>query len=111
MDAQATATAILSNAQQRQINAPDPGKTHQDAKKAAQDFEAVFLSEMLGNMYEGISTDGPFGGGHGESVMRSLLTDEYAKSIAARGGVGIAENVYRELIHLQETNNAKPSAR
>lgn len=109
MDAQATATAILSTAQQRQISAPEAGKTHADAKKAAQDFEAVFLSEMLGNMFAGIKTDGPFGGGHGESVMRSLLTDEYAKSIAARGGVGIADNVYRELIRIQETQNAKPT--
>ena len=33
------------------------------AKDAAQKFESQFLAQMIGQMFEGIETDGPFGGG------------------------------------------------
>ena len=72
------------------------------AKQAAQDFEAVFLSQMLGTMFEGVSTDGPFGGGQGEAMFRSLMVDQYAKNIAAQGGMGLANAVTRELLQTQE---------
>jgi Rod binding domain-containing protein len=35
-------------------------------------------------------------------MWRSLLTDQYAKSIAKSGGIGIADQVYRSLIAHQE---------
>ncbi|HUO99307.1 MAG TPA: rod-binding protein [Rhizomicrobium sp.] len=72
------------------------------AKKAAQDFESVFLSQMLGSMFEGISTDPPFGGGQGEEVFRSLMIDEYGKQIASQGGIGLADSITRELLKGQE---------
>ena len=78
--------------------------THDDKgiDKAAQDFEAVFLSQMLESMFKGIKTDGPFGGGHAEEMMRSFMLQEYGKVMAANGGVGIADAVKRELLHAQE---------
>ncbi len=76
------------------------------AKAAAQDFEAVFLNSMFSQMFTGIDGEGPFGGGAGTGVWRSFLTDEYAKSTAKAGGIGIADHVYRELLAQQE---ARPS--
>lgn len=73
-----------------------------DIAKVAQDFEAMAIGELLRPMFEGLSTDGPFGGGQGEAVFRSLLTDEYAKAIAKAGGIGLAEPVARELLAIQE---------
>jgi flagellar protein FlgJ len=72
------------------------------ARAAAQDFEAVFLNSMFQNMFTGIGGEGPFGGGGAVGVWRSMLTDEYAKSFAKSGGVGIADQVYRTLIAQQE---------
>jgi len=72
------------------------------ARAAAQDFEAVFLNSMLSQMFTGIAGEGPFGGSGGSGVWRSFLTDEYAKSFARAGGVGIADQVYRSLIATQE---------
>jgi Rod binding domain-containing protein len=72
------------------------------ARKAAQDFESVFLSQYVGAMFEGISTDPPFGGGQGEAMFRSLMIDEYAKSISAQGGIGLANSVTRQLLKGQE---------
>jgi Rod binding domain-containing protein len=76
------------------------------AKKAAKQFEGVFVSEFLGAMWDGVSTDGPFGGGQGESMFRSLMLDEYGKQIAQRGGLGLADAVSRQLIHEQEVQHA-----
>jgi flagellar protein FlgJ len=84
------------------IHAPEAGKTHAQAKEAAQKFESVFLSQYLNYMFDGLPTNGLFDGGQGEKMMRSMLVDQYAKSIAAHGGIGIADAVARELIHIQE---------
>ena len=81
-----------------------PGKTNDPAsiKKVAQQFEAVFISQFLGEMFSGISTDGPTGGGQGEEMFRSLMIDEYGKQFAAQGGFGLANAVQRELLKSQE---------
>lgn len=72
------------------------------AQKAAQDFEGVFLSQMLSQMFSGISTDEEFGGGAGEEMFRSLMVDEYGKKLAARGGIGLADSVLKQLVKTQE---------
>jgi len=74
-----------------------------DRKKAvAQEFEAVFLSNMLEEMFAGLADEGPMGAGAGTGTWRSFLTDQYAKTIAANGSIGLADQVYRQLIALQE---------
>jgi peptidoglycan hydrolase FlgJ len=75
------------------------------AKAASQDFEAVFLNSMFQQMFTGIEGDGPFGGNGATGVWRSFLTDEYAKSFAKAGGIGIADHVYRSLIAQQEIHS------
>lgn len=80
---------------------PGPGGVRQ----AAQEFESVFLTTMLSQMFAGIPTDGPFDGGHGEEMFRSLLIEQYGATIAASGGIGIADDVARELLKLQETDH------
>lgn len=77
-------------------------KNEVEARQAAQDFEAVFLQTFVEQMWSGIETEGTFGGGNGEKIFRSMLNEEYTKQIAAQGGVGIADNVYREILKMQE---------
>jgi len=84
------------------IQAPQPTNDPVAAKKVAQDFEGVFLSQFLGEMFQGISTDGPFGGGPGEEMFRSVMLDQYGKQIASQGGIGIANSVMHELLKTQE---------
>jgi len=75
------------------------------AMTAAQDFEAVFLNSMFQQMFTKIDGDGPFGGGGDNGVWRSMLTDQYARSFAKAGGIGIADQVYRTLIAQQEAGS------
>jgi len=70
--------------------------------EAAENFEAVFLTQMLQPLFEGLETDGFFGGGHAEGIYRSVLVDEIGKQVARSGGIGIADAVAREMIKMQE---------
>ncbi len=83
-------------------NASSAKMNREEAQKAAQDFEAFFISKMMESMFEGVSTDGMFGGGHAEKIYRSLLINEYGKSMAKTGSIGVADSVMRSLIEMQE---------
>ncbi|HVP86319.1 MAG TPA: rod-binding protein [Rhizomicrobium sp.] len=72
------------------------------AKKAAKQFESVLVSQMLGGMFEGIKTDGLFGGGEGEAMFRSMLLDEYGKQIVNQGGFGLSDAITKSLLMHQE---------
>jgi peptidoglycan hydrolase FlgJ len=80
------------------------------AMTAGQDFEAVFLNSMFGQMFTGIDGDGPFGGGGGAGVWRSFLAEQFAKSFAKAGGIGIAHQVYDTLLAQQESKTAATPA-
>jgi len=56
---------------------------------------------MLQPMFAGLSTDAPFGGGDGEAMFKSFLTEAIAKQAAKQGGLGIADTVRREMLKLQ----------
>lgn len=71
------------------------------AKDAGQKFEAQFLSTMFQHMFEGLETDGPFGGGAGEEMFRSMMTEAMGKQVAKSGGIGLADTVQREILKLQ----------
>lgn len=74
----------------------------QRARAAAQEFEAVFVAEMMKPMFEGISTDGMFGGGKGEEIFRGFMIQEYGKMMAQKNSIGIADQVQQQLIAIQE---------
>ena len=72
------------------------------ARAAAEDFEAVYLNSMFSPMFTSTDGEGPLGAGAGTGVWRSFLIDQYARSFAHAGGVGIADSVYRSLLAHQE---------
>ena len=84
----------------RNLNVSEGQK--QTARKAAESFESMVLSQMLAPMFATVATDGEFGGGHSEAIYRAFLVDEIGKSVVKRGGVGIADTVYRQLLAQQE---------
>lgn len=77
---------------------PEPDRALRDKAEA---FEAIFLAEML--KHGGINaTPASAGGGAGEDAFASFLTDEYARLLAARGGLGLADQIFAAL---QATEN------
>lgn len=84
------------------LNSAQPAINKQKAQESAENFEAFFLTRMMESMFEGVSTDGMFGGGHAEKIYRSLLLDEYGKEMAKVGGIGVKEYVMTAILQMQE---------
>ena len=81
----------------------DPSLSKKEqARKSAEEFEAVFINQMLSTMFEGVGENDYFGGSYETDTYRGLLTETYADAISKSGGLGIADNIMRELISLQE---------
>lgn len=96
------ASQARSTAQTNVSGASKDEAIPEQVKETAKDFEAVFISQMMAPMFEGLETDGYFGGGQAEGMYRSLMIDEIGKSVARRGGIGIADSVAREMMKMQE---------
>jgi Rod binding domain-containing protein len=94
--------SAMAMAQAQPVKAPSPTGNAAAAGKAAKEFESVFISQFLGSMFSGVKTDGLFGGGQGEEMFRSLMIDQYGKSIEQRGGFGLADSVTKQLMKFQE---------
>jgi peptidoglycan hydrolase FlgJ len=103
MSADAAISGAITLAQSAQPKMPTySAATLAAAKKAGKDYESVFISEFMGSMFNGISTDGPFGGGQGEQMFRSLMLDQYSKQLEARGGFGLSDAITKQLLSHQE---------
>lgn len=69
--------------------------------ETAKTFEASFLSVMMQQMFEGVKTSEPFGGGNGEEMFKSMMTDAMSKEVTKAGGVGLSSVIQREMLKMQ----------
>ena len=76
-------------------------QTREAAREIAEEFEAMFISQMLAPMFEALETDGLTGGGEAERAFRPMLVEQYANEMAAQGGIGLADQVYSEILRMQ----------
>nr|WP_309665664.1 rod-binding protein [Tabrizicola sp.] len=67
----------------------------------AQELEASFLAEMLGHAGLGEARE-TFGGGHGEDQFTSFLKEEQAKLMVQRGGIGLAELIFKSMTRAED---------
>jgi peptidoglycan hydrolase FlgJ len=75
--------------------------------RAAEDFEAVLLGQLTKHMFDtkGVGDDS-FKGGFAEDTWQGMLSEQMGKEIAKRGGVGLADSVYREMLRMQSQSAA-----
>lgn len=66
-------------------------------KKACNDFEAIFVKQMLTTMRKSIPKGGLFESGYEQEMFQSMHDDELAKSIASGKGLGIADALYNQV--------------
>jgi len=76
-------------------------------QKSAKEFEAMFMSQMISHMFEGMDTDPMFGGGHGEKMFRSLLTQEYGRLMAEGKDTPVSHQIRTMMLKIQEQQQAK----
>jgi murein DD-endopeptidase MepM/ murein hydrolase activator NlpD len=73
------------------------GGQKQALKKVSQEFEAIFIGQLLKVMRETIEESGLFGGGFGKSIYTELFDQEISLGMARRGALGISDLLYRNL--------------
>jgi len=98
------ADAALMSVRNRKTLLPKAptGASVAQLRKVSEDFEAVFVGQMLQPMFANLGADEPFGGGPGEDMWRSMQVEEYGKAVVKNGGIGIADSVFREMLKMQE---------
>lgn len=64
---------------------------------ACQEFEALFVKQVLKTMRATISKSGLMDGGFAEEVYEDMLYDEYSLKIAKTAHLGISEMLYKQL--------------
>ncbi|HFE65147.1 MAG TPA: hypothetical protein ENK14_12155 [Caldithrix sp.] len=81
-------------------------KNPSDLKKAANDFEAIFVNYMLQNMRKTVMKSGLLDSGLGGEIMLSLFDEKLSENIAQNSNLGIAELLMQQL---SEQNGAEAS--
>ncbi len=79
------------------------GARREALRAQADDFETMFLEQMFGQVFAAGGEEGTFGeAGPGSEVYRSMLVSEYAGMISKGGGIGLSDQIYSELLKMQE---------
>ena len=65
--------------------------------KVSQEFEAIFIKQMLNVMRKSVAKTGLLDGGMAEEFFEDMLYDEYAEKMAESGSFGISDMIYRQL--------------
>ena len=65
--------------------------------KVCQEFEAIFIKQMLNVMRKTVVKNELFHGGFVEEVFEDMLYDDYAKKMADNGHFGLSDMLYKQL--------------
>lgn len=79
---------------------PQAAAQHKKLVDAAQQFEAMFLSEMLKNSMSSGDGDSDSDTSSGQNgTIQGMGTEAVSKAIASAGGLGIARHIVAEVEH------------
>lgn len=81
----------------QKILTPQQTGNLQKLKKLSKEFESFFFKEVVTAMRKTVPKNELINGGHAEEIYKSMLDDNMATHMAARGGSGIAEAMYDSL--------------
>ena len=70
-------------------------------RETAQEFEALFLAQMLGTLNQRLG-QGLTGLGRDQGIYQDIFNQEVARLISRTAGIGVADAIFREMLKLQE---------
>ena len=70
-------------------------------RETAEEFESVFLAQVLQTMSVGLGGPGALSDGDNEAWV-GMLQEEYGRLISKSGGIGVADALLREMLKMQE---------
>ncbi|MEO8181197.1 MAG: rod-binding protein [Deltaproteobacteria bacterium] len=65
-----------------------------EAHQVAQQFEAIFLRQLLG----ALEKTGGQGGSQGAAIYKSMMVGALADSASANGGIGLADVIFKAML-------------
>ena len=76
-----------------------PGKAKEEAKlqDACQQFEQMFLTQMMKQMRQAGPKGGMFGNSQGADQFADMLDQERAKDWSQNGGIGLASMMFEQM--------------
>lgn len=97
-----TASILQPQGKPPELGANLSAATKAKMREKAQEFEAYYVQQFIALTRPDLSEDPMFGGGYGEQAFADKLDEEMGKAIAKRGGFGVGDRVYAELLKMQE---------
>ena len=83
------------------LNKAVENKDAQELKEACKEFESYFVSyifkQMQNSVYSINNGNGFINRSQGEEIFTEMLLDEYSKTAADHGGIGLANMMYKQL--------------
>jgi flagellar protein FlgJ len=70
-----------------------------EVMKAAKQFEAIFVNQMVGAMRKTVTKGGMFPESNGERIYQSMLDSEYADKISETDQLGLSQMIYQHLLN------------
>jgi flagellar protein FlgJ len=83
-------------------------ESERQAKDACKEFEALFINMMLKELRATINKSGLMDGGKAEELYTSLMDTQMSREMAAQGGIGLAEMLYRQMMEASGSTNPGP---
>ena len=90
---------------EQQVSSEQKKEKESELRKAAQDFEASYIAQML--TFSGLDKALTSGGGEEVSAFTSFYIESFADQIAEKGGFGLAESFYQRLLKFDQIQNGQ----
>lgn len=71
----------------------------QEIKKAATQFEALLLHQMVQSMWNTVPSNGLLSGSHEEDLYRDMMSEAISEQMAQSQSIGIRDEVMHEMKH------------
>ena len=81
------------------------------AKDACKEFEALFINMMLKELRATVNKSGLMDGGKAEELYTSLMDTQMSREMAAQGGIGLAEMLYRQMMEASGSRKPGPDTK
>ena len=78
-------------------------------KKACEEFESIFVSQLFKVMRQTIPKSGLLDGGSQQDAYLSLFDEELSKSLAKKGGIGLGKILYQNIMNHEKNRNPSPA--
>ena len=101
---QATKTVIKPLTGQSESSKAGSGPDPVALKKACQQFEGLFLHQLMKEMRKTVDEGELLHGGNAEKIFMDLKDQAVSDGLAEAGGLGLAEMLYRQLLGPDEQN-------